>query len=83
MKPLRVMLLCLTALVASGCTGDHAQELFETAQLEEKQNNQAHARELYEQILKQYPNSEVAKKAGERLSRLQGKEPSMPAEGRP
>lgn len=63
--------LCLIALALSGCPGNQAQELFETAQFEEKQNNQAHARELYEQIVNQYPGSEAAKKAHERLASLQ------------
>lgn len=70
MKALLVMRLCAITLVLAGCTGDQGQELFETAQFEERQNNQAHAGELYEQIVKQYPNSEVAKKATERLAQL-------------
>lgn len=52
-----------------GC-GDPAKELFETAQFEEKQHNLAHAQELYEQIVKQYPQSEVAKQADTRLAQL-------------
>lgn len=70
MRAVPLICTCAISLVLVGCTGDRAQELFETAQLEEKQNNQAHARELYEQIVNQYPSSEVAKKAAERLARL-------------
>jgi len=70
MKALLVTRLCAISLVLAGCTGDQGQDLFETAQFEERQNNQAHARELYELIVKQYPNGEVAKKATERLARL-------------
>ena len=83
MKALSFPLACLIALVLAGCTGDQAQDLFETAQFEEKQQNQAHARELYEQIVKQYPGSDVAKKAVERLAQLtQGRE-QKPSDGGP
>jgi hypothetical protein len=57
-------------LALAGCGGDKAEELFGTAQFEEKQNNQEHARQLYEEIVKDYPTSETAKKAAERLSQL-------------
>ena len=70
MNALSLMRLCAISLVLASCTGDQGRELLETAQFEERQNNQAHARELYEQIVKQYPNSDAAKKAGERLSHL-------------
>ena len=62
--------LFVTALGLSGCTGEGAKEMFETAQFEERQNNQAHAKQLYEAITKDFPNSEYAKKAGERLAQL-------------
>lgn len=59
----------LAALVLAGC-GDKAAELFETAQFEERQNNREHARQLYEEIVRDYPKSEAAKKAAERLAGL-------------
>ncbi|MGH7205315.1 MAG: tetratricopeptide repeat protein [Nitrospiraceae bacterium] len=67
-----VILACLfvIALGLLGCTGDSAKEMFETAQFEEQQNNQAHAKQLYEAIIKDYPNSEYAKEASERLDQL-------------
>ena len=66
--------LFVIALRLSGCTGEGAKEMFETAQFEERQNNQVHAKQLYEAIIKDFPNSEYAKKAGERLAQLsQGK----------
>ena len=58
------------ALELLGCTEDGAKEMFETAQFEEQQNNQAHAKQLYEAIIKDYPNSEYAKEASERLDQL-------------
>ncbi len=60
----------IIALLISGCSGNKAAELYDTAQLEEKQNNDEHAAKLYEEILKKYPDSEFAKKAGERLSQI-------------
>lgn len=62
--------LCLTVLALSGCTGSKADELLDTAQFEEKQNNRDHARQLYEEILRNYPKSEAARKAQERLARI-------------
>ena len=60
----------LFGLLAGGC-GDHGgKELFETAQFEEKQNNVAHAKELYQDILAKYPQSEYARKAETRLRQL-------------
>jgi outer membrane protein assembly factor BamD (BamD/ComL family) len=70
MKSLRIIFGFVTTLALMGCTGDKAQELYETAQFEERQHNEAHAKELYEQIVSQYPKSEVTKKASERLAQL-------------
>ncbi len=50
--------------------GEDPQQLFETAQFEEEQHNQAHARELYERIVHDHPASSVARKAEERLKEL-------------
>lgn len=59
------------ALVLVGCSGNNAEELFETAKLEELQNAREHAIELYQEILDKYPDSEFAPKAKERLAVLQ------------
>ncbi len=61
--------LCLFVLGMVGCSEDPKQ-MFETAQFEELQNNHSHARELYEQIIQADPNSDLAKKAKERLAAL-------------
>ncbi len=50
--------------------GEDPQQLFDTAQFEEQQHNQAHARELYERILRDHPDSLVARKAQERLKEI-------------
>lgn len=63
-----IWLVCL-ALVLAGCS-DPAEELYETAQFEEVQNNQAHARKLYEKIVQDYADSPAAIKAKERLAAM-------------
>jgi outer membrane protein assembly factor BamD (BamD/ComL family) len=65
-------IILVTAL--SGCTGNGGQQLFDTAKLEELQDNREHARQLYQKIVDQYPETEYARKAQERLSALQKSE---------
>jgi len=66
-------ILCLLVLGVVGC-GENPKQMFETAQFEEQQNNHSHARELYERIIRTDPNSNLAKKAKERLAALQMKD---------
>lgn len=61
--------LLLVSLALAGCT-DRPAELFDTAQLEEKQENVEHARELYQRIVDQHPDSPQAQAARERLRAL-------------
>jgi TolA-binding protein len=70
MRALLVAILSLT-LGWTGCSADAAQELFDAAQLEERQNNPAHAKELYQQIVAKHPRSDYAGKAQERLRALE------------
>ncbi len=65
--------LCLFVLGVVGC-GDDPKQMFETAQFEELQNNHSHARELYGRIIQADPDTDLAKKAKERLAALQMKE---------
>ncbi len=65
-----VILGLLFALMV-GCGGESPESLFGTAQFEEKQTNFTHAKELYQQIIKEHPDSEWAKKAKERFKALQ------------
>ena len=60
-------------LVLTACGPDQAAQLLETAQFEERQTNKAHARELYEEILRHYPDSPAAKTARARLTELTDK----------
>ena len=63
------MVFC-SVLGLTGC-GEDPKQLFQTAQFEEEQNNQAHARELYERIVQSHPDSEWAKRAETRLAEMQ------------
>jgi TolA-binding protein len=61
--------LLALVVVLAGC-GSGAEELMETAALEETQNNPAHARQLYEEVVRRYPGSPQAARAAERLRAL-------------
>ena len=65
----RVLVLFL-GLVLAACSGDKPKELLETAQLEERQHNLAHAKELYEDLVRLYPTSPQAEIARARLTSL-------------
>jgi hypothetical protein len=58
------------AALLGGCRKNSAQQQFETAQFEELQQNREHARQLYEAIIRDAPDSEYAAKARERLAAL-------------
>ena len=66
---LEVIGACLLLLLV-GC-GDKAKDLYDTAQLEEKQNNRPHATKLYRQIVEEYPDSSYANQAKTRLAELE------------
>ena len=70
MKGLILLFIAACLFTTISCSGDHAAELFETAQFEELQNNRGHAVQLYEEIIKSYPQSEYAPKAQARLSEI-------------
>ena len=67
-----ILLLLSLAIAFSACSGNKAEELFETAKLEELQNAPDHAMKLYQEIVDKYPESEYARKAKERLSAMKG-----------
>lgn len=58
------------SLLLGGCSGDKAKQLLETAELEERQMNVPHAKQLYEEIIRLYPSSQEAQTARERLAKL-------------
>jgi len=61
------LLIVISISTLSSCSGNRAEELFKTAQFEEIQSNRKHARQLYMEIVKDYPVSEYAEKARDRL----------------
>jgi TolA-binding protein len=67
---MRRFLAVYLLLLLIGC-GDNAKDLYDTAQLEEKQNNRPHATKLYRRIVEEYPNSPHAKQAKTRLAELE------------
>jgi hypothetical protein len=79
MRRTRHLAVATTLLAAAllGCGGG-AKELLDTAQLEETQRNVPHARELYEELLRRYPNSPEAATAADRLKAL-AEPPARPA----
>lgn len=72
MRQVLIMLMLAIVFSISACSGSGGKELFETAKFEELQNNKEHARELYDEVVKKYPESDYAKKAKERLDALKG-----------
>jgi len=65
-----ILLMITAALAVSACAVENGEGLYETAQFEELQNNPEHAKELYEEMIEKYPESEYAAKARARISEL-------------
>ena len=57
-------------VVLAACSGDKPKELLETAELEERQHNVAHSKQLYEEIVRLYPSSPQAEISRTRLASL-------------
>ncbi|HVG01238.1 MAG TPA: tetratricopeptide repeat protein [Nitrospira sp.] len=70
MNTLYVGIILALLVMSSACGPDQAAQQLEIAQLEERQNNRAHAKELYEKILQRYPDSPAAHTARARLAEL-------------
>ncbi len=69
---LSVVLLLLFA----GCSNPEGQSraLYDTAQFEEMQMNFKHAKQLYNEILRDYPESSFASKAKDRLVAIESEQ---------
>ena len=61
------VVLCV---VLAACSGDKPKELLETAEFEERQHNVIHAKQLYEDLVRLYPDSPQAETARKRLVSL-------------
>ena len=66
----RLMFCALCCVFLLSCSGDKAKELLETAEFEERQHNGAHAKQLYEDLARLYPDSRQAETARARLAAL-------------
>jgi hypothetical protein len=64
------IVICALGLFLSGCPGDKAKEMLDTAEFEERQMNVPHAKQLYEDVIRLYPSSKEADIARARLSSL-------------
>lgn len=56
-------------VLATGCR-ENPQQMIETARFEELQRNTTHAREIYQRVLADFPNSPQAQTAREQLLEL-------------
>ncbi len=70
MKRIVLVLTILLAITSFGCSSSALGDLFDIAKLEELQENHEHAKELYQQIIEKYPESEYAKQSKERLTKM-------------
>lgn len=70
MMTARLMLCVLGCVLLLSCSGDKAKDLLETAEFEERQMNLPHAKQLYEDVIRLYPNSKEAATAQARLAAL-------------
>ena len=65
------VLLVIAGVLISACSGEKkAADLYEIAAFEELQTNTSHARQLYQEIIEKYPDTETALKARQALERL-------------
>jgi TolA-binding protein len=65
---LGAVIFCVTLAACSG--GNKAEEMLKTAEFEERQQNIAHAKQLYEDLVRLYPSSGQAEFARARLDKL-------------
>ena len=62
------------------CSDNKAKEIYELAEFEELQMNYDHAEELYNEVIKKYPDTDLASKSAEKLPELQKKRIAVSAE---
>ena len=70
-RTFRYIMLFVAGLFFFACSGEKkAENIYDIAAFEEIQTNMAHARELYQEIIEKYPETETARKARRALERL-------------
>lgn len=69
-KGTQILAVVALAFALTGCPGSSAQELLDTAQLEEMQENLDNASKIYRQVIEKYPGSPEAEKARARLDAM-------------
>lgn len=76
-------IILLLAVWAPGCTSAEraAQETYELAQFEQRQGNAEHARQLYQEIITNFPGTAWAEKARASLADLPAAQPSPDPSG--
>ena len=70
MRPWMHIVALVFCVILAACSGDKPKELLETAEFEERQQNVAHAKQLYEDLVRLYPSSPQAETARTRLDLL-------------
>ncbi|HYD50595.1 MAG TPA: hypothetical protein VEB21_19720, partial [Terriglobales bacterium] len=61
----RYLAIALVLAGTAGCFGENPQQMIETAQFEEVQRNYPHARQIYQRVLADHPDTPQAKIAAE------------------
>ncbi|MDG2308623.1 MAG: hypothetical protein P8R42_28935 [Candidatus Binatia bacterium] len=70
-KGMQTLASLALAVALTGCPGNAAEEMLDTAQLEEVQDNPKNARKIYSDIIQRYPDSPQADTARARLAALE------------
>ena len=71
-KRMQTLAAAALSVALMGCPGNAAQEMLDTAQLEEVQDNVENARKIYGEIIERYPDSTQADTARARLAATEG-----------
>lgn len=74
----RTMAWMIVLLALAGCSRGDPQQMIETARFEELQRNTTHAREIYQRLVSDYPDSPQAAEARQRLQALDAEDAETP-----
>ena len=65
-----LFLIGFSLVAVSACSTETGSDLYKTAEFEELQNNKEHAIQLYETVIKKFPDSDYADKARKKVADL-------------